>query len=123
MIVRWSRLAGKHGRTTLSRRSQQRWVPGSLTLASHIFCLDCASQSGLTSQTPEHHRVCPACRGQLSRPDDAVISNLNPTEDYKISVLSGLSPNVIMECAGRALSFWAYQMTQEMFVHPETAAL
>ncbi|KAI9736390.1 MAG: hypothetical protein M1818_006123 [Claussenomyces sp. TS43310] len=47
-------------------------------------------------------------------PDDAVITNLNPTEDYKTSVLSGLSPNIIMECTGRALSFWAYQTTQEI---------
>ena len=49
-------------------------------------------------------------------PDDVVVANLNPTEDYKTSVLSGLNPNVIMECAGRALSFWAYQTMQEMFV-------
>jgi E3 ubiquitin-protein ligase CCNP1IP1 len=53
---------------------------------------------------------------RLSNPDDVVVTNLNPTEDYKTSVLSGLSPNVIMECAGRGLSFWAYQTTQEMSV-------
>ena len=34
----------------------------------------------------------------------------------KASVLCGLSPTVIMECAGRALNFWAYQTTSEMFV-------
>ena len=39
---------------------------------------------------------------------------LNPTEDYKTSVLSGLSPSVIMECAGRGVAFWVYQTTQEM---------
>jgi len=50
----------------------------------------------------------------LPNPDDAVIANLNPTEDYKTSVLSGLSPTVILECAGRGLSFWQYQMAQEM---------
>ncbi|POS88162.1 hypothetical protein EPUL_000322 [Erysiphe pulchra] len=50
----------------------------------------------------------------LTNPDDAVLANLNPTEDYKTSVLSGLSPNIIVECAGRALSFWAYQTTQEI---------
>lgn len=52
----------------------------------------------------------------LTNPDDVVVANLNPTEDYKTSVLSGLSPNIIMECAGRALSFWTYQTTQEMSV-------
>ncbi|KAL9945091.1 hypothetical protein ACHAP0_000037 [Verticillium nonalfalfae] len=50
----------------------------------------------------------------LGNPDDAVIAILSPSEDYKTSVLSGLSPNIIMECAGRALSFWAYQTTQEI---------
>lgn len=30
--------------------------------------------------------------------------------------LSGLSPTVVMECAGRALSFWSYQMTNQMSV-------
>lgn len=58
--------------------------------------------------------ACPACNSQLAKPDDAVIANLNPSEDYKTSILSGLSPNVIMECAGRALSFWAYQTTQQI---------
>lgn len=52
----------------------------------------------------------------LPNPDDVVVTNLNPTEDYKTSVLSGLSPNTIIECAGRALGFWAYQTTQEMSV-------
>lgn len=28
--------------------------------------------------------------------------------------LSGLSPTIVMECAGRALSFWSYQMTNQM---------
>jgi E3 ubiquitin-protein ligase CCNP1IP1 len=51
---------------------------------------------------------------QLPNPDDVVVTNLNPTEDYKTSVLSGLRPFVIMEIAGRALSFWAYQAAQEM---------
>lgn len=68
----------------------------------------------MTSRDPQTCRICPACRSQLPNPDDVVISNLHPTEDYKTSVLSGLGPNTIMECAGKALSFWAYQMTQEM---------
>lgn len=43
-----------------------------------------------------------------------MIANLNPSEDYKTSVLSGLSPNIVMECAGRALCFWAYQTSQHI---------
>ncbi|ESZ95401.1 hypothetical protein SBOR_4257 [Sclerotinia borealis F-4128] len=58
--------------------------------------------------------TCPACDMHLPNPDDVVVTNLNPSEDYKTSVLSGLNPSVIMECAGRALSFWAYQTTQEI---------
>ncbi|KAI6101567.1 hypothetical protein EDD16DRAFT_1757930 [Pisolithus croceorrhizus] len=38
---------------------------------------------------------------------------LHPTDDYKTSVLSGLSPSIIMEICSRALSFWQYQIHQE----------
>ncbi|KAI1382448.1 hypothetical protein F4677DRAFT_452145 [Hypoxylon crocopeplum] len=85
-----------------------------VTTCSHIFCTDCATRLGLTGQRHEHRNSCPACASHLTNPDDAVISNLNPSEDYKTSVLSGLSPNIIIECASRALSFWAYQATQEV---------
>ena len=43
-----------------------------------------------------------------------MFTTLNPSEDFKTSVLSGFSPNVVMECAGRALSFWAHQMSQDV---------
>lgn len=81
----------------------------------HIFCLACAGNSGLSHSTGVD-RQCPACGTSLLNPDDAVETLLNPTEDYKTSVLSGLDPNTIMECAGRALAFWTYQTTQEMCV-------
>lgn len=80
----------------------------------HIFCLGCADGLGLSHPTGNDRR-CPACQTLLTNPDDAVSTILNPTEDYKTSVLSGLDPNTIMECAGRALGFWAYQSTQEMY--------
>ncbi|KAH1306306.1 hypothetical protein KXW65_002973 [Aspergillus fumigatus] len=68
---------------------------------------------------PTHgERRCPACQTILVNPDDAASTVLNPSEDYKTSVLSGLDPNTIMECASRALVFWAYQATQEMCVLP-----
>lgn len=81
----------------------------------HIFCLQCADRLGLSIPGPRERR-CPACQAVLSNPDDAVSTVLNPTEDYKTSVLSGLDPNTIMECAARALMFWSYQTTQEMCV-------
>ncbi|CAG7922297.1 unnamed protein product [Penicillium olsonii] len=85
-----------------------------VTTCSHIFCHDCAGVLGLSHPTTSSRR-CPACQTVLFNPDDAVSTILNPTEDYKTSVLSGLDPNTIMECAGRALGFWAYQSTQEIF--------
>lgn len=85
-----------------------------VTTCSHIFCLRCADETGL-ARSIQAQRQCPACKAPLSNPDDAVTTILQPTEDYKTSVLSGLDPSTIMECAGRALAFWTYQSTQEMY--------
>ena len=84
-------------------------------VCSHIFCNACSDNLGLNAP-PGGNRTCPACQTLLSNPDDAVSTCLNPTDDYKTSVLSGLTPSIIMECAGRALAFWCYQSTQEMYV-------
>ncbi|CAN8102804.1 unnamed protein product [Discula destructiva] len=84
-----------------------------VTTCSHIFCVDCGNRSGLDG-APRDRRVCPACQTHLPRPDDAINAVLNPSEDYKTSVLSGLCPDAIMECAGRGLSFWSYQMVQDL---------
>lgn len=83
---------------------------------SHIFCSECSHKSGL-SQSREATRKCPACETPLPNADDVVTTVLKPTEDYKTSVLSGLDPATIMECASRGLDFWSYQTTQEMSVH------
>ncbi|KAL2849545.1 hypothetical protein BJY01DRAFT_262198 [Aspergillus pseudoustus] len=85
-----------------------------VTTCSHIFCLRCADGLGLSRPTGGE-RCCPACEATLNNPDDAVTTLLRPTEDYKTSVLSGLDPTTIMDCAGRALTFWTYQTTQEVF--------
>ncbi|CAO1601304.1 hypothetical protein XANCAGTX0491_004971 [Xanthoria calcicola] len=84
-----------------------------VTTCSHIFCSACSHSLGLDA-APTAHRTCPACETSLPNPDDAVSTQLNPTEDYKTSVLSGLSPSTIVECAGRGLAFWSYQSTQEI---------
>jgi hypothetical protein len=84
-------------------------------ISSHIFCIECSNRCQLSGQREGQRPSCPACHVILTNPDDVIVTNLNPTEDYKTSILSGLHPNIIMECAGRALSFWAYQSTQEMF--------
>ena len=85
-----------------------------VTTCSHIFCVQCADSLGITAHSADRRTSCPACKSPLANPDDAVIAHLNPSEEYKTSILSGLSPKTIMECAGRALSFWAYQTTQDI---------
>ncbi|OAX85379.1 hypothetical protein ACJ72_00227 [Emergomyces africanus] len=82
-----------------------------VTLSGRAVCADLL---GL-SQPTTSERQCPACKAGLVNPDDAVSTVLTPSEDYKTSVLSGLDPHTIMECAGRALAFWTYQSTQEIF--------
>ncbi|KAL9100839.1 MAG: hypothetical protein Q9163_003829 [Psora crenata] len=66
---------------------------------NHIFCEPCSNTLGL-SGLASGHRICPACQSNLPNPDDAVSTSLNPTDDYKTSVLSGLTPSTIMDCAG-----------------------
>ncbi|CAG8562877.1 11698_t:CDS:10, partial [Ambispora gerdemannii] len=78
-----------------------------VTTCSHIFCVDCANKAFSSAL------VCPACDTSLTENDDIVFADLNPSEDYKSSVLSGLRPDFIMEICTRALSFWTYQTTQE----------
>ncbi|KAF2120971.1 hypothetical protein BDV96DRAFT_641610 [Lophiotrema nucula] len=80
---------------------------------SHVFCTQCADATGL-SRAPNANRQCPACGTRLVNPDDVVVACLNPSEDYKTSVLSGLSPTIIMECASRGLQFYSYQASQEI---------
>ncbi|OCK97846.1 uncharacterized protein K441DRAFT_547223 [Cenococcum geophilum 1.58] len=84
-----------------------------VTTCSHVFCINCSDSLGLSSSAGLT-RICPACSTQLSNPDDVVVTQLNPTEDYKTSVLSGLSPGIIMECATRGLAFYSYQTSQEI---------
>ncbi|KAF9384527.1 cyclin B1 interacting protein 1, E3 ubiquitin protein ligase [Podila verticillata] len=72
-----------------------------------IFCVPCANRSF------EAALVCPACETSLTQPDDIGFVDLNPSQEYKSSILSGLRPEVIMDICTRALSFWTYQTSQE----------
>lgn len=91
-----------------------------VTTCSHVFCPRCAEGSGLSS-APNANRQCPACGTALLNPDDVVVAVLNPAEDYKTSVLSGLSPTIIMECASRGLAFYSYQASQEIIYQEHLA--
>ncbi|KAK3827445.1 MAG: hypothetical protein J3Q66DRAFT_272378, partial [Benniella sp.] len=57
--------------------------------------------------------VCPACETSLTQQDDIVFVELNPSQEYRSSILSGLRPEIIMEICTRAISFWTYQTSQE----------
>ncbi|KAH7414195.1 RXT2-like protein [Phaeosphaeria sp. MPI-PUGE-AT-0046c] len=87
---------------------------------SHLFCTRCADSTGL-SKSADAHRICPACGAPLHNPDDVVVAGLNPSEDYKTSILSGLSPTIIMECASRGLAFHSYQTSQEIIYEEHLA--
>ncbi|KAL5114662.1 hypothetical protein ACEQ8H_007456 [Pleosporales sp. CAS-2024a] len=86
----------------------------------HVFCVPCADSSGL-AVSKNAQRDCPACGASLHNPDDVVVAGLNPSEDYKTSVLSGLSPTIIMECASRGLAFHSYQTCQEVIYQEHLA--
>ncbi|KAA8908834.1 hypothetical protein FN846DRAFT_647217 [Sphaerosporella brunnea] len=92
-----------------------------VTTCYHVFCEDCSQSLQLVNPPPGFSRQCPACEAFLNAPDDACVTSLNPTEDYKTSVLSGFQPSVILEICQRALAFWNYQVTQEV-VYQETMA-
>ncbi|XP_072357699.1 E3 ubiquitin-protein ligase CCNB1IP1 isoform X2 [Scyliorhinus torazame] len=87
-----------------ARLSGFAWV----TACSHVFCDQ--HGSGQFSRSPA---LCPACGSALSGKLDIVRTDLNPPEDYKGMVLSGLRPHTVLEVTGRALAFWSYQIHQE----------
>ena len=59
-------------------------------------------------------RYCPACKLHLTGEWDCVSNFPNPGEDYKYTLLSGMAPTVIMDCALKAMGFYNYQVAQEM---------
>jgi len=85
-----------------------------VTTCSHIFCFACSEASFLDA-SDSTAKSCPACATILDKPYDVSMAILKPTDDYKMSVLSGLSPTIIMECANSAIAFWAYQSSQEIY--------
>ncbi|KAF9924334.1 hypothetical protein FBU30_005672 [Linnemannia zychae] len=84
-----------------------------VTTCSHIFCVECANKAFGTAL------VCPACETSLTHQDDIVFVDLNPSQEYRSSVLSGLRPEIVMEICTRAISFWTYQTSQEA-IYQET---
>ncbi|PWN48203.1 hypothetical protein IE53DRAFT_319860 [Violaceomyces palustris] len=75
----------------------------------------CLFQVSCANELFTEERKCPACDTTLNQPDDVVVSSLNPSPDYRTSVLAGLSPSIIMEIATKALQFWQYQVRHAIF--------
>jgi len=80
------------------------WV----TSCSHTFCQQDADR--VFSQT----LVCPACEHKLEGNHHIVRQNLKPTEQWKSIVLAGLRPEIVMEIASRAMTYWMYQSHQQL---------
>ncbi|KAF1956115.1 hypothetical protein CC80DRAFT_445752 [Byssothecium circinans] len=91
-----------------------------VTSCCHVLCAQCADSTGF-SQANSANRVCPACNTPLPSHDDVVVADLNPSEEYRATILAGLSPAAIMECASKGLAFWSYQATQEILYQDQLA--
>ncbi|KAM7186900.1 hypothetical protein V8F33_011572 [Rhypophila sp. PSN 637] len=87
------------------------------TVCSHGFCANCANQHGLLGRGSF---ACPACRKPLNE-SRVCRQLLCPAEEWKSMVLCGLRPTVIMECAGRALGFWSYQLANQFHLQATIA--
>lgn len=81
------------------------WV----TRCSHAFCEEHA-------RTLAHKQnvKCPACSTVLGKRFDVIRQNSNPAEDFRAMVLVGLRPEIVLDMAMRATSFWNYQVELEL---------
>ncbi|RZF32609.1 hypothetical protein LSTR_LSTR011056 [Laodelphax striatellus] len=82
------------------------WV----TSCSHAFCDN-------HSHEQEWGRKCAACDSVFNGKYDIVKADLNPSEEFKSMILAGLRPEIILDIASRAISFWSHQMYKEKLIH------
>lgn len=95
--------------------SSHAWV----TTCSHAFCVEHGQRE--FKRNAENSLTCPACGSELRDKFDVIQADLKPTETFKSIVLAGLKPDVIMDVAMRAMSFWSYQVEQETLFQESTA--
>ncbi|KAK4462800.1 hypothetical protein QBC42DRAFT_155167, partial [Cladorrhinum samala] len=81
-----------------------------VTICSHCICPQCAITAGFRDDAP---LTCPACQNPLRR-DDVFEQIVNPPGEWQNLAMCGLEPTIIMEAAGRAISFWSYQMGSQL---------
>lgn len=100
--------ADMHCNVLQCRKTLSLEAEACVTSCSHIFCLECSNK--LFSEA----LVCPACNTGLPESGDIILSQLNPTEQYKSSALAGLKPEVVLDISSRAIAFYEYQVSQEL---------
>ncbi|KAK3944832.1 hypothetical protein QBC46DRAFT_250939 [Diplogelasinospora grovesii] len=87
------------------------WVKWLTLQHSHVFCMKCAANNGLAAESSLSSRKCPVCQKPLQQRLDTHEHSLSPPDGWKDLVLAGLAPKDILDCAGRALGFWQYQIS------------
>lgn len=93
------------------------WV----TSCSHMICDACGEDNFAQKLNGEQCRECPVCYQSLIG-DVANVAKirLNPSELYKTQILAGLSPEVVLDIAARAISFYYFQMEMQIQMNENT---
>ncbi|EGD74468.1 hypothetical protein PTSG_05832 [Salpingoeca rosetta] len=81
------------------------------TRCSHLLCDACGQAAMEAAKASMEPVLCPVCKTPLIEKHDLVNFDPNPSEQHRSMILAGLSPALIIEIAGRALSFHTYQMS------------
>lgn len=77
-----------------------------ITSCSHAFCGNCIQQVSSN---------CPACSNEIINLHKEIVKvKLPPTPDWKARVLVGLNPADILESARSGLTFYMYQLEQNL---------
>lgn len=93
----------------------QAWI----TTCSHAFCVEHGKKE--FKRNADNSLTCPACGTELRDKFDVIQADLKPSETFKSIVLAGMKPDIIMDIAMRAMSFWSYQVEQETLYQENVA--
>ncbi|XP_022907887.1 E3 ubiquitin-protein ligase CCNB1IP1-like [Onthophagus taurus] len=79
---------------------------GLVTSCSHIFCQQHAQISVKAGK-------CLACSTVFNNSYDYNMTDMQPTDQYKAMIITGLNPEQILDITGRSISFYTYQLSNE----------
>ncbi|XP_055633207.1 E3 ubiquitin-protein ligase CCNB1IP1-like [Toxorhynchites rutilus septentrionalis] len=80
-----------------------------ITCCSHIFCAQHGKEIKLRQATSPG---CPACGSRFRNESDLVERKLNHSLQFRALLLCGYSPELVMEIANNAITFWNFQKHQ-----------